>query len=472
MKLENNPERNYGAFISQQRRQIEVWGEENQIKLLNSRVLILGAETLGQMVLGCCCGLGIGDILMLDNTRSSQSNFDFMSPSLNRFENAKVMETLESKARQINDNINIRVLHSKFSRSILNYLEFKPDAILDAQNNPQHKEEALGFALDTGTKYISAYNSPTKAIISRLNPKTEPLSIIDHDGIIYEEPFQGSITSGLCAGIMVDELRKSIFQMDESDLPLEERVEYNLKSANRTNLTLDLSLDIHRKNNTRVLVAGAGAIGNYVALNLALSGFKKIDIIDFDKVVYHNLARQILLHSRIGENKAKVLSDRIGEINRIKSVVYERKLDASFKDVIRRNKYDVIFGCFDNEMARYDLSEIALALKIPYIDGGTSPTTGTLSVYYPNKTACIKCKKSLKPIEVKESCQDAPNPSVIIPNIIIGSLMVGEAEHILNQKYIRGRIIFDSGYKKRIYLASDGTSNSACSCGVKNEIWN
>ncbi|MDO8459974.1 MAG: ThiF family adenylyltransferase, partial [Nanoarchaeota archaeon] len=218
----------------------------------------------------------------------------------------------------------------------------------------------------------------------------------------------------------------------------------------------------------KVLVAGAGAIGNYAALNLALSGFMRIDILDFDSVAYHNLSRQILLYGKVGENKAEVLSERIREISGCKSKHHNLKLSSSSRGFLEKSNYDLIMGCFDNEMARYELSNLALELEIPYIDGGVSPLSGNLSVYYPGKTACMKCKKSLKPTEVKVSCQDAPNPSVVIPNIIIGSMMAGEAHHAVSGRPLERRLVFDSEYEKRIYVTSDSVSMDDCSCGRRN----
>src|SRR5512137_1843244 len=41
----------------------------------------------------------------------------------------------------------------------------------------------------------------------------------------------------------------------------------------------------------KVLVVGAGALGNEVIKNLVLSGYRKISLVDMDHVVYSNLNR-------------------------------------------------------------------------------------------------------------------------------------------------------------------------------------
>src|SRR5712691_6559837 len=52
--------------------------------------------------------------------------------------------------------------------------------------------------------------------------------------------------------------------------------------------------DEHRIQNTRVLVVGAGALGNEVLKNLALLGFQKIAIVDLDRIEESNLSRAVL----------------------------------------------------------------------------------------------------------------------------------------------------------------------------------
>src|SRR5882672_9331763 len=58
---------------------------------------------------------------------------------------------------------------------------------------------------------------------------------------------------------------------------------------------------------TRVLVVGAGALGNEILKNLALLGFEQIVVVDLDRIEESNLSRTILYRaSDIGEYKAHV----------------------------------------------------------------------------------------------------------------------------------------------------------------------
>ncbi len=65
-----------------------------------------------------------------------------------------------------------------------------------------------------------------------------------------------------------------------------------------------------------VIVFGIGGVGSYVVEGLARSGIGRLVLVDNDVVDITNINRQLpALHSTVGQSKAKVMADRVKDIN-------------------------------------------------------------------------------------------------------------------------------------------------------------
>ena len=66
----------------------------------------------------------------------------------------------------------------------------------------------------------------------------------------------------------------------------------------------------------RVLVVGAGALGNEVLKNLALMGLGHIYIVDFDQIEESNLTRSVLFRRNdCGRSKAEAAASALKDLN-------------------------------------------------------------------------------------------------------------------------------------------------------------
>jgi molybdopterin/thiamine biosynthesis adenylyltransferase len=293
-------------------RNILSWGRENQILLDDTRVLVVGSDLLAQYVLSGLAGLNIGEIYFMDNSTISSSDKSFLynSKSINRKERVK---EIEKTLMQINANIKYRAIFSRFAKAFAE--QYNPEVIIDTTNDLLSKKITYEYATSKTIPLISASSDLSRASVFLLN-QSDRRSL---DKILLREfngKSQGSFSSGIAAGIVCEELRKIRFRHtdDGRDSSLEDRLDYNLFSDDRRKLITNRNTPSYFKSK-KALVVGAGGIGNFVALNLALLGIGKIDIIDYDLVEHHNLNRQILLYGMQGQKKSKVLAERVREID-------------------------------------------------------------------------------------------------------------------------------------------------------------
>ena len=166
---------------------------------------------------------------------------------------------------------------------------------------------------------------------------------------------------------------------------------------------------IDRVKDAKVLVAGAGALGNEALKNLALFGVGNIVVVDFDKIEYSNLTRSILFREKDADKgfyKAEIAAERIREINpsiHIQAICGNLITDVGL-GLYRR--MDVVLGCLDNLMARILLNRLCFRAGKTWIDGGIGDLEGQVNGFRINRN-CYECsltEEEHNDLEAQMSC--------------------------------------------------------------------
>ncbi len=160
----------------------------------------------------------------------------------------------------------------------------------------------------------------------------------------------------------------------------------------------------------RVLVVGAGALGNEALKNLALLGVGTTLVIDLDTIEPSNLSRSVLFRTEDGgQSKAVVAAARAREINPEITIV------PIHGDVITDlglglfSDVDVVIGCLDNREARLWVNRQCLKVGTPWVDAGIQEIQGVVKVFDPRiaGTACYECamtERDYQLLNLRYSC--------------------------------------------------------------------
>src|ERR1700722_10674515 len=142
----------------------------------------------------------------------------------------------------------------------------------------------------------------------------------------------------------------------------------------------------------RVLVIGAGALGNEILKNLALLGFRNVVIVDMDKIDESNLSRTILFRtSDIGDFKVNAAASAY------LSIAPDALLQPIVANVTREcglglfASCDLILAGLDNREARLWINRCAWKVNRPWIDGAIEGINGVARVFLPGEAPCYEC---------------------------------------------------------------------------------
>lgn len=202
--------------------------------------------------------------------------------------------------------------------------------------------------------------------------------------------------------------------------------------------------DQERLARARVLVVGAGALGNELLKNLALLGVGTVVVVDLDSVENSNLSRCVLFReSDEGRPKAHVVAEAAAQLNpeiTIVPVVGDVRTAFGLRLFA---EVDLVIGGLDNREARLYVNQSCWKTGTPWIDGAIEGLMGTMRVFVPPDSACYECTMNERDHELiaarkacslltREQMLEGKVPTTATSASIIAAMQVQEAVKLLH----------------------------------------
>jgi adenylyltransferase/sulfurtransferase len=224
----------------------------------------------------------------------------------------------------------------------------------------------------------------------------------------------------------------------------------------------------------RVLVVGAGALGNEILKNLGLLGFLNVVIVDLDHIEVSNLSRAVLFrHSDIGLSKAGAIAAAYRDLCPEATV---RPLVANVMQDCGLGLFawaDVILAGLDNREARLWMNRAAWKVNRPWVDGAIEGINGVARVFLPGKPPCYECtlgemdwallaRRMSCNLLLQEADTQGKTPTTPTISSIIGGIEAQEAVKLLhNLDALAGKVFIFEGLHHSSYVV-EYTENPDC----------
>ena len=194
----------------------------------------------------------------------------------------------------------------------------------------------------------------------------------------------------------------------------------------------------------RLLVVGAGALGNEILKNAALLGFSKVVVVDLDRIEESNLSRTVLYREKdIGEFKAEAAAKAY------RSLAPGACVEPIVANVIHQcglglfEWSDVVLAGLDNREARLWINRSAWKVKRPWIDGAIEGINGVVRVFLPEAAPCYECtlgevdwmllqKRMSCNLLALEQTQEGKIPTTPTISSIVAGVQVQEAVKLIH----------------------------------------
>jgi molybdopterin/thiamine biosynthesis adenylyltransferase/DNA-binding transcriptional regulator YhcF (GntR family) len=217
----------------------------------------------------------------------------------------------------------------------------------------------------------------------------------------------------------------------------------------------------------KVLVVGAGALGNEVVKNLALMGVGHLFIIDFDNVEAANLSRSVLF--RDGDSKrgkAEVIAARAKGLNPQLRVQYLHGNVTSQLGLGVIRRMDAVIGCLDNREARLALNRFCYWMNKPWVDGAIQELLGLVRVFVPGQGACFECtltESARRDLSLRYSCPLLARRNILLGKVpttptiasIIGGMQSQEALKLIHGMPVEaGKVVHFNGLTNAMHTSA------------------
>jgi sulfur-carrier protein adenylyltransferase/sulfurtransferase len=183
----------------------------------------------------------------------------------------------------------------------------------------------------------------------------------------------------------------------------------------------------------KVLLAGAGGLGNPLGLYLAGAGVGTLGIADFDRIDITNLHRQVAFRAKdAGNLKTETLADAVLALNPLIRVNTHnvRLVASSVRNLIAQ--YDLVIDGTDSFASRFLLADACFLEHKPLIHGAVHALRGQIVLLENKAMPCFRCLYAEPPsANGLASCSEAGILGVVTGTI--GLMMATEAV-----KYLAG----------------------------------
>lgn len=204
--------------------------------------------------------------------------------------------------------------------------------------------------------------------------------------------------------------------------------------------------DQERVSQARLLVVGAGALGNEILKNLALMGAGRVLVYDMDEIEASNLSRGVLFREGDeGAAKATVAARRMRELNP------DVQVHAREENLVHRAGLgvfawaDIVICGVDNREARLFVNSACARTGKRWVDGAIEGFAGVVRVFDPQQGPCYECTMNdtdRKLVAERRSCamlaRDVASrghvPATAVAASVIGALEVQEAFKVLHDQ--------------------------------------